>query len=122
MTLTIIAAPSWEARVFIGWFGSRGLNSLLLALLVVQAGLPGAELQIGLGPACIVISGWVGVASGSVQTRLSTPVKGKQLWKRNLQRPGQGGKISESRVSLAPLYTPNIGSMHPSTLGQRFLR
>ena len=70
----------------------------------------------------IGISGWVGVARGSVQTRVSTPVKSKQLWKRNLQRLGQGVKISESRVSLAALYTPNIGSMHPSTLGQRFLR
>ena len=31
------------ARAFIGWFGPRGLNSLLLALLVVQSAVPGAE-------------------------------------------------------------------------------
>lgn len=33
------ATLSWEARVFVGWFGPRGLNSLLLVLLVVQARL-----------------------------------------------------------------------------------
>jgi NhaP-type Na+/H+ or K+/H+ antiporter len=32
------------ARAFIGWFGPRGLNSLLLALLVVQANAPEAEM------------------------------------------------------------------------------
>jgi NhaP-type Na+/H+ or K+/H+ antiporter len=34
---------SWEARALVAWFGPRGLNSLLLALLAVQAGLPEAE-------------------------------------------------------------------------------
>lgn len=37
------AHASWEARLFIAWFGPRGLNSLLLALLAVHAGVPGAE-------------------------------------------------------------------------------
>jgi NhaP-type Na+/H+ or K+/H+ antiporter len=37
---------SWEARAFISWFGPRGLNSLLLVLLVVQANIPGAELLL----------------------------------------------------------------------------
>ena len=37
---------SWRARAFIAWFGPRGLNSLLLALLVVQAGVPGGELLL----------------------------------------------------------------------------
>jgi NhaP-type Na+/H+ or K+/H+ antiporter len=37
------ARASWEARLFISWFGPRGLNSLLLALLAVHAGVPGAE-------------------------------------------------------------------------------
>jgi NhaP-type Na+/H+ and K+/H+ antiporter len=31
------AAVSNAAKAFIGWFGPRGLNSLLLALLVIQA-------------------------------------------------------------------------------------
>ena len=37
---------SWEAKVIICWFGPRGLNSLLLALLVVVAGVDGAELLL----------------------------------------------------------------------------
>lgn len=40
------ARMSWEAHAFVSWFGPRGLNSLLLALLVVQAGVPGAELLL----------------------------------------------------------------------------
>jgi NhaP-type Na+/H+ or K+/H+ antiporter len=40
------AKMSWAARAFVAWFGPRGLNSLLLALLVVQAGIPGSELLL----------------------------------------------------------------------------
>ena len=40
------ARMSWQAHAFISWFGPRGLNSLLLALLVVQAGIPGSELLL----------------------------------------------------------------------------
>ena len=40
------ANMSWEAHAFIGWFGPRGLNSLLLALLVVRAEVPGSELLL----------------------------------------------------------------------------
>jgi len=38
------ARMSWAARGFICWFGPRGLNSMLLALLVVLADIPGGEL------------------------------------------------------------------------------
>jgi NhaP-type Na+/H+ or K+/H+ antiporter len=37
---------SWEAKAIICWFGPRGLNSLLLALLVVVAGIEGSELLL----------------------------------------------------------------------------
>ena len=37
------AEISWKAHAFVSWFGPRGLNSLLLGLLVVQANVPGAE-------------------------------------------------------------------------------
>ena len=40
------ARMSWEAHAFISWFGPRGLNSLLLALLVVNAGVLGSELLL----------------------------------------------------------------------------
>ena len=37
---------SWEAHAFVSWFGPRGLNSLLLALLAVQADIAGSELLL----------------------------------------------------------------------------
>ena len=58
------ATLSWEARVFIGWFGPRGLNSLLLALLVVQAQLPEAtELLATVG---VVVLASVVIHGGTV--------------------------------------------------------
>ena len=40
------AKMSLEARAFVSWFGPRGLNSLLLALLAVHAGIDDAELLL----------------------------------------------------------------------------
>jgi NhaP-type Na+/H+ or K+/H+ antiporter len=40
------AKVSLEARAFVSWFGPRGLNSLLLALLAVHAGIDDAELLL----------------------------------------------------------------------------
>jgi NhaP-type Na+/H+ or K+/H+ antiporter len=61
------ASISRGARIFIGWFGPRGLNSLLLALLVVRAGLPeGEEL--------LAITGIVVMASVAVHGVTATPL------------------------------------------------
>ena len=40
------ARMSWEAHAFVSWFGPRGLNSLLLVLLVVNAGVADSELLL----------------------------------------------------------------------------
>jgi NhaP-type Na+/H+ or K+/H+ antiporter len=61
------ARMSWEARGFICWFGPRGLNSLLLALLVVQAGLDESELLLA-------VIGVVVLASTIVHGASATPV------------------------------------------------
>jgi hypothetical protein len=50
------AAVSNAARAFIGWFGPRGLNSLLLALLVVGAGVPGAEFLMAVTGVVVTVS------------------------------------------------------------------
>ncbi|HEU4793864.1 MAG TPA: rhodanese-like domain-containing protein, partial [Nitrolancea sp.] len=42
--------------VIIGWFGPRGLNSLLLALLVVQGGVPGSERLLAITGAVVLVS------------------------------------------------------------------
>ncbi len=50
------ARMSNSARLFIGWFGPRGLSSLLLALLAVQAGVPQAEWLMAVVGAVVVVS------------------------------------------------------------------
>jgi NhaP-type Na+/H+ or K+/H+ antiporter len=47
---------SHTARAFIGWFGPRGLNSLLLALLVVQAHVPAAESLLAVTGVVVLVS------------------------------------------------------------------
>jgi NhaP-type Na+/H+ or K+/H+ antiporter len=56
------------ARAFIAWFGPRGLNSLLFALLVIQAGLPGAEQLLAVVGAVVIVSV---IAHGASATPLS---------------------------------------------------
>jgi sodium/hydrogen antiporter len=63
------AKMSLFARAFIGWFGPRGLNSLLLALLGVQAEIPGAEYLLAVTGVVVVVSV---LAHGISATPLST--------------------------------------------------
>jgi sodium/hydrogen antiporter len=62
------AAISRPARAFISWFGPRGLNSLLLALLVVQNGVPGAEQLLAIVGVVVIVSV---IAHGGSATPLS---------------------------------------------------
>jgi NhaP-type Na+/H+ or K+/H+ antiporter len=43
-------------RAFIGWFGPRGLSSLLLALLVVQSGVPQSEWLLAIIGMVVLVS------------------------------------------------------------------
>jgi NhaP-type Na+/H+ or K+/H+ antiporter len=47
---------SGSARAFIAWFGPRGLASLLLALLAVQAGMPGSEKLLAIAGIVVTVS------------------------------------------------------------------
>lgn len=49
-------ALSGPARAFIAWFGPRGLNSLLFALLVVVGGVPGGETLFAAVGAVVIFS------------------------------------------------------------------
>jgi sodium/hydrogen antiporter len=62
------ATISHTARIFIGWFGPRGLSSLLFALLVVQANAPGAEQLLAFTGVVVTVSV---VAHGASATPLS---------------------------------------------------
>lgn len=63
------ARLSRGARAFIAWFGPRGLNSLLFALLLVHAGLPEAEWLLAMVGLVVIVSV---VAHGASATPLST--------------------------------------------------
>ena len=58
---------SFSAKGLIAWFGPRGLNSLLLALLAVQADVPGAEMLLA-------TVGIVVLASTGIHGASSTPI------------------------------------------------
>lgn len=47
---------SRRARLFIGWFGPRGLSSLLFGLIVVLDGVPGAESVLAVAGVVVVVS------------------------------------------------------------------
>jgi NhaP-type Na+/H+ or K+/H+ antiporter len=50
------AVVSKRARLFIGWFGPRGLSSLLFALLVVSRGVPGSERMLAITGVVVIVS------------------------------------------------------------------
>ena len=50
------ALISQRARLFMGWFGPRGLSSLLFGLLLVSEGVPGAEQIFASAGVVVIIS------------------------------------------------------------------
>jgi NhaP-type Na+/H+ or K+/H+ antiporter len=57
MWLSLLRARvSSSARVFIGWFGPRGLSSLLLVLLAITLQIPNSESLLGVVGAVVVVS------------------------------------------------------------------
>jgi NhaP-type Na+/H+ or K+/H+ antiporter len=50
------AGVSKHARLFMGWFGPRGLASLLFALLVVSQGVPGADRLLAITGIVVIAS------------------------------------------------------------------
>jgi NhaP-type Na+/H+ or K+/H+ antiporter len=90
------------ARAFIGWFGPRGLNSLLLALLVVQDGVPGAEVLLAVVGVVVTISV---VAHGATATPFSS------LYGRTVERT----TLEEERESTAAgLFAGSEGALRIS--------
>jgi NhaP-type Na+/H+ or K+/H+ antiporter len=59
------ASVSNAARAFIGWFGPRGLASLLLALLVLHGGVANAEFLLAVTGVVVTVSVFVHGASAT---------------------------------------------------------
>ena len=98
------AAVSNAARAFIGWFGPRGLNSLLLALLVVQARVPGAEFLLAVVGVVVTVSV---VLHGASATPLSG-VYGRavEAATREEEREGAAAGIFEGAANETPRISP----------------
>ena len=101
------ARMSWPARLFIAWFGPRGLNSLLLALLLVIADVPGAEALLAT----------VGVVVGSRRSRMGGPhcrwPLGTRGWSQRT-RWWRSARRWPRRYSTST-WTPLTGSRLPSS-------
>jgi NhaP-type Na+/H+ or K+/H+ antiporter len=98
------AAVSNAARAFIGWFGPRGLNSLLLALLVVQNEVANAEFLLAVTGIVVTVSV---VVHGASATPLST-LYGRVAERRTLQeeREGTAAGLFEGPAGETPRIKP----------------
>ncbi len=98
------AAVSDAARWFIGWFGPRGLNSLLLALLLIHAGVPGAEFLLAVVGVVVTVSV---VLHGASATTLSTLYgRAVEAETRAEEREGGAGGIFEGAATETPRLRP----------------
>lgn len=74
------ASVSRRARLFIGWFGPRGLSSLLFGLLLVSDGVPGAEQILAAAGVVVIISAVLhGASAAPLAARYSRAVARETL-------------------------------------------
>ena len=104
------AAVSNGARAFMGWFGPRGLNSLLLALLVLQNGVANAEFLLAVTGVVVTVSV---VAHGASATPLSV-LYGRAVERRTLEEERES--TAEGIFAGAAAETPRI---KPGELAER---
>lgn len=103
------ARMSWEAHAFVAWFGPRGLNSLLLALLLVHAGVPGAELLLATVGIVVLLSVTIHGAS-------ATPIT---AWYG--RKAKEDTLVEERETTAAGLFEPvqgGVGRMTPEELSE----
>ncbi|MEO8396391.1 MAG: cation:proton antiporter [Chloroflexota bacterium] len=95
------AKMSNTARLFIGWFGPRGLSSLLLALLAVQAAVPDAKRLMGITGMVVLVSV---IAHGVTATPISS------WYARKVAKAGQ--TMEEEREStFTGLFEPDANEI-----------
>lgn len=98
------ASVSRAARAFLAWFGPRGLNSLLLVLLVVHDGVPQAEWLLA-------ITGIVVMASVVLHGISATPLSawyGRTVARSTLpeERESQAARLWQHDESHMAFLTP----------------
>ncbi|MDG0866550.1 cation:proton antiporter domain-containing protein [Candidatus Lucifugimonas marina] len=107
LTLVLLRAHmSWEARGFVAWFGPRGLNSLLLALLVVQLHVEGAEILMGAVGVIVFVSTILhGASSGPA---VKWYAKRIQHSVHEEEREADAAGIFEGHSEEVPRVTPDV--------------
>jgi NhaP-type Na+/H+ or K+/H+ antiporter len=120
------AEISPSARAFIAWFGPRGLASLLLALLAVQAGIAGSERVLAIAGIVVTVSvilhgitatpvtGWYAkkVSVSTLSEERATTASG--LWRLSAPESKEA-----SRIEAAELVKLMAGSSPPIVLDLR---
>jgi NhaP-type Na+/H+ or K+/H+ antiporter len=93
------------ARQFIGWFGPRGLNSLLFALLVVAEGVPGGEGLFAVVGVVVLVSV---VAHGVTATPFSSWYA-RKIGEQTLaeERAGTAAQLFSQSPDDIPRVTPS---------------
>jgi NhaP-type Na+/H+ or K+/H+ antiporter len=107
LAISVVLLPatvSRRARAFVAWFGPRGLSSLLFGLLLVTAGVPGAERLLA-------IVGLVVIASDVLHGSSATPLAawyGRQIARETLaeERESTPGGLFGQAVENIPRVTP----------------
>lgn len=113
ISLVLVRASrlSWGGRAFLAWFGPRGLNSLLFALIVIAAGLDrGVEL--------LAMTGVVVIASVVLHGVTATPISRRYI------RAVETSTLSEERDSslseaLAGTGPDDVPRITPDELAER---
>ena len=121
------AHMSRDARLFIAWFGPRGLSALLLALLAVEAGVPHAESLLAVVGVVVLVSvlahgvtatpaaRWYGERVAHAQ---KVPEEERESDAAGLFQ-GEAGAAAVPRVTPAELHTWLAGEKPPIVLDVR---
>ena len=98
------ADVSRNARLFIGWFGPRGLSSLLFGLLLVTNGVPGAEQLLAVAGVVVIISVIVhGVSAAPLAAWYSRSEMKETLPE---EREGSASGLFRQNADEVPRITP----------------
>jgi NhaP-type Na+/H+ or K+/H+ antiporter len=100
------AKMSRLARLFIAWFGPRGLSALLLALLVVEAGAPRASTLLAITGVVVLVSVFAHGVSATPASRWYGERVAKAQTTLAEEREGNAAGLFRGEASDIPRVTP----------------
>lgn len=86
------SVTSARERLFIGWFGPRGLSSLLIALIIASQGVPGAKHLLAITGVVVIASV---VAHGITARPLAAAFAQVTTGEGQMQEPAVAARINE---------------------------